>query len=122
VACRIGVCGSSFVAEDWTSPVSAIVLPCATSMTDRKTHPVQVRLSEEDRAALQRLADERFGGNVSDAVRQALVDMRVLDMARREYWILVRDHGLKLPQSEERGNNGLDVMLSPWPELGDNKS
>lgn len=88
-------------------------------MAERKTYSVKVRLSEKQYERLQAAADARYGGNVSDALRQAVTDAEVLRMAREDYFRLLKEVGPFLPTDEGRETTFLETALSPFAEFKD---
>lgn len=89
------------------------------TMADRKTYAVKVRLSEKQHGRLQAVADARFDGNVSDALRQAVTDAEVLRMAREDYFRLLKEVGPFLPTNEGSETTFLETALSPFAEFKD---
>jgi Arc/MetJ-type ribon-helix-helix transcriptional regulator len=88
-------------------------------MAEPKTFTLRVRLSETQRERLQRIADDRFGGSMSDAVRQAITDAEVLRMARVENLRLLKQGGAFIPRDENGESSWLEQALSPMTEFSD---
>lgn len=95
-----------------------VVVHCGP-MADAKTYAVKARVSEKQLARLQAVADARFGGNLSHALRQAVLDAEILRMVREDYWRLVKDQGLRLPTNEGGETTFMETALSPWARLSD---
>jgi hypothetical protein len=89
------------------------------TVAEAKTHSVQVRFSETQYGRLQAVADSRFGGNVSDALRQAVTDAEVLRMAREDYFRLLNESGPFLPTNAGGEATFLQTALSPFAEFSD---
>jgi hypothetical protein len=68
---------------------------------------VNGRITGEQMAWLEERAAE-LDGNLSAALRQAITDARILEMAREDYRYLVKHCGLEIPRYE----NGNSAMLS----------
>jgi hypothetical protein len=86
-----------------------------------KSVSVKVRLREDELAWLTSDAAERFGGNLSAAVRQALFDGRLLRLVRDDYAALL-DEGVavEFPTHEDGSARLISFALSPLlgPNMG----
>jgi hypothetical protein len=88
-------------------------------MAEPKTFTLRVRLSETQRERLQRIADEHFGGSLSDAVRQAITDAEVLRLARQDYFALLSELGPFMPVHENGETTFVQTALSPYAQFSD---
>jgi hypothetical protein len=79
-----------------------------------KTVSVKVRLTEEELAWLSSDAAERFGGNLSAAVRQALFDGRLFRLVRQDYAALLEEgEAIEFPTHEDGTARLIALALSP---------
>lgn len=70
------------------------------------------RITPEQMAWLEEKAGE-LGGNLSAALRQAVTDARLLEMAREDYKrIRAQYPDFEIPQEENEGSSALHVVLS----------
>src|SRR5438045_759571 len=77
----------------------------------RNVAMINGRITVEQMEWLQKLADE-LGGNLSAALRQAITDARLLEMARRDYKFLRQEHpGFQMPPDEDGATRVADAVL-----------
>jgi hypothetical protein len=77
----------------------------------RHTAMVNGRITGEQMEWLQALADE-LGGNLSAALRQTITDARLLEMARRDYKLLRKEHpGFEMPPDEDGATRVAEAAL-----------
>jgi hypothetical protein len=76
------------------------------------------RITGEQMAWLEERAGE-LGGNLSAALRQAITDARILEMAREDYQDLVKHHGLELPRREDGTSPMLAIAMMELTETAD---
>jgi hypothetical protein len=74
-----------------------------------KTVELKVRVTPEQAAWLRSRADERYGGKVSEAIRSAVTDARVLEMAREDYR---SRHGAHV--DPETGESAAWIVVMGW--------
>ncbi len=72
---------------------------------------VNGRITPEQMAWLEERAAE-LDGNLSAALRQAITDARLLEMAREDYWRICREYpDFEIPRDENEGSSILAVAL-----------
>lgn len=76
-----------------------------------KTVELKVRVSLRQAEWLRARAEADFDGNLSDAIRQAFADARLLAMARDDYAYLVSERGLRLPTDDRGMTTALETIL-----------
>lgn len=79
---------------------------------------VNGRITGEQMAWLEERA-EKLDGNLSAALRQAITDARILEMARKDYRDLVRHYGLELPRREDGTSPMLAIAMIEQSETAD---
>jgi hypothetical protein len=79
---------------------------------------VNGRITGEQMAWLEAKA-AGLDGNLSAALRQAITDARILEMAREDYRYLVKHHGLDLPRYEDGTSPYLAVAMIEHSETAD---
>jgi hypothetical protein len=78
---------------------------------------VNVRFNEDEFDVLKALADDRYSGSVSEAVRQAVRDAALLQRAREEYYKLAIA-GLRIPRYIDGRITSVERILAPYaPEI-----
>lgn len=104
---------------------TAVVLRVASRLTTNVVHSghmderqrtitVKARITPRQRERLEELAEARFGGNLSAALRQALTDADLLRMARHEFRRLVTEQGLRLPRDQDGFTTPLEGILGDF--------
>jgi hypothetical protein len=86
-----------------------------------KTVELKVRVTPRQAEWLRALAEAEFDGNMSDAVRQAFADAKLLRIAREDYAYLARVQGLRLPTDENGMTTALETILrfrGGWIDAG----
>jgi len=76
-----------------------------------KTVELKVRVSPRQAEWLRERAEADFDGNLSEAVRQAFTDARLLERARSTYLYLASQQGLRLPTYEDGTTTPLETIL-----------
>jgi len=77
-----------------------------------KDEALSLRVTAAQAAWLRDLAEREYEGNFSAAVRRALTDARLLEMARDDFDRLQRDNGMRLPANEGGEATVLETILS----------
>jgi hypothetical protein len=79
---------------------------------------VNGRITGEQMAWLEERADA-LDGNLSAALRQAITDARLLEMAREDYRDLVKNRGLRIPRDELGNSSMLQIAMLEMSETAD---
>lgn len=117
VHCRMVSCGGRVVGR---RPPRATLILCTNVVRltpvsrEVKTVAIKARVTAQQLAELERLADERFEGNLSAALRAALSDASLLDAARSSYRQLVMAHGFRFPEPDGAPTALETILSSGW--------
>jgi hypothetical protein len=98
-------------------------------MARSKSELLNLRLAPVQLRWLRNRAARDHDGNLSGAVRGAITDARLLELAREDYHRLSMEHGVRLPTNEGGETTVLQAILSgfmrgpiAWTDDGDEPS
>jgi hypothetical protein len=69
-----------------------------------RSERLDVRVTAAQARRLRALAERDFEGNLSNAIRAAIRDAELLELAREDYARLVDEQGLRLPLNADDGS------------------